>query len=348
MPDIDLSADERVRLDELHALAMTATFYELLGVPTDADSKAVQRAYYELSRTWHPDRFFRRDLGPYTERLEFVFTTMTRAYRTLSDNTARSRYHREMAERGAELGPLKEAAPPPAQQPEQPHGYEVTLERRAAGATTGPTAARGPTSATPNRPTAPPRRAMESRVVTQIREQLRERNERGQRYYETGLADLAAGRASKAASSFHLALQFDPNNAEYKQKLDEAQGKSRTSQLDTLLAQSKAAEDQYNPGLAMALLEKTLEYDPPDAAIWFRVAVHTRDKLHDPRKAVNYLRKAVEKAPDNLEYRLALADVYMELKLQLNAKREYQAVLDRDKKNERARKVLKAMGVLML
>ena len=67
----------------------------MLGVSPDGDAAAVQAAYYQLSRDWHPDRHFRRDLGEYKEKLEYVFVHITKAYKTLSDPDQRRRYERD-------------------------------------------------------------------------------------------------------------------------------------------------------------------------------------------------------------------------------------------------------------
>lgn len=339
MAGLDLSPEEQVKLDELYEVAQAGTYYELLGIEPHDDAKAVQRAYYELSRTWHPDRFFRKNLGAYAERLEFVFTTMTRAYRTLADPANRSRYARELQERGIHLAPAARAQPSaPTSAPLR--GSET---RPAAPETPRARTATTTTTTTP----APPPKKVESKLMQQVREQVRERLDRAKQYHELAMADMAAGRHIKAASALALAAQLDPKNELYKRLLDESKAKSKNNQYELLLAKVKEYDTTMNAAGAMHHLKLALEYDPPDGALWFRVAVHTRDQEKDPRKAVNYLRKAVEKAPDTIEYRLALAELYMELKLELNARREYQAILERDKKNEKARKVLKAMGVLM-
>ena len=96
MSEVGLSPAERTRIDELYELAIAGTYYELLGISPDVDARAVQAAYYELSRSWHPDRFFRKEMGAYRERLETVFASITRAYKTLTDDAARSRYQREL------------------------------------------------------------------------------------------------------------------------------------------------------------------------------------------------------------------------------------------------------------
>ena len=68
------------------------TCWDLLGLygqPTSAD---VKRAYFAMSRRFHPDRFFGRNLGTYKERLERIFKAVKAAYETLADEESRARY----------------------------------------------------------------------------------------------------------------------------------------------------------------------------------------------------------------------------------------------------------------
>ncbi len=95
MSDIALSPEEQASLDQLHTLSEEGTFYELLGVPPDAEREAIQQAFYDLSRQWHPDRFFRKDLGDYEERVEAVFVAITEAWRTLGNDAGRYAYDLE-------------------------------------------------------------------------------------------------------------------------------------------------------------------------------------------------------------------------------------------------------------
>jgi hypothetical protein len=48
-------------------------YHELLGVATGVDAKAVKRAYFQLSKEYHPDRYYRREIGPYAEKLDRIF-----------------------------------------------------------------------------------------------------------------------------------------------------------------------------------------------------------------------------------------------------------------------------------
>ena len=68
------------------ALAYT-DYYEVLGVPRDADQDAIRRAYRKLARTYHPD------LNSDTDA-EDRFKELGEAYEVLSDPEKRERYDR--------------------------------------------------------------------------------------------------------------------------------------------------------------------------------------------------------------------------------------------------------------
>jgi molecular chaperone DnaJ len=61
-------------------------YYEVLGVPKNADERAIKQAYRKLARLYHPD--VTGDDGPATER----FREITQAYETLSDPKRRRSY----------------------------------------------------------------------------------------------------------------------------------------------------------------------------------------------------------------------------------------------------------------
>jgi curved DNA-binding protein len=68
------------------ALAYT-DYYEVLGVPRDADQDAIRRAYRKLARTYHPDLNSDSDA-------EDRFKELGEAYEVLSDPEKRERYDR--------------------------------------------------------------------------------------------------------------------------------------------------------------------------------------------------------------------------------------------------------------
>ncbi|MBW2493432.1 MAG: DnaJ domain-containing protein, partial [Deltaproteobacteria bacterium] len=64
--------------------SLDRSYFELLDVPRDADAKQIKRAYFSLSKVYHPDRYFRANLGEYTLRLEQIFRKLVEAYELLS------------------------------------------------------------------------------------------------------------------------------------------------------------------------------------------------------------------------------------------------------------------------
>ena len=104
-PAIDLPADERAAIDHYHALRQDATHYDLLGLPVDADRRAVRDAYFALSKRFHPDVYFKREIGAYHEKIEGIFRALTRAYDALSNPRQRAAYDKLLSDEGVTSSP---------------------------------------------------------------------------------------------------------------------------------------------------------------------------------------------------------------------------------------------------
>lgn len=61
------------------------TPYEILDLPRNATGSDIKKNYLELSKKFHPDRFFRKKLGHYKEKLDVIFAKIQKAYATLKD-----------------------------------------------------------------------------------------------------------------------------------------------------------------------------------------------------------------------------------------------------------------------
>jgi curved DNA-binding protein CbpA len=73
------------------------THYELLGVGSDATAEEIQQAYFERSRSFHPDLRHRPDLVDCEKELSTVFERLKTAHDTLSDPAARAGYDASLA-----------------------------------------------------------------------------------------------------------------------------------------------------------------------------------------------------------------------------------------------------------
>ena len=332
-----LTDQELQALNRLHKLAKEGNYYGILGVAPGADGSKIQAAYYQLSRDWHPDRHFRRKLGDDAARIECIFVNITKAYKVLSDEDARRRYHRDNkemislarakqhdADREARRKRAREKAAATGE--ERPRRRKRTAEERAA-----------------RERIAQKRADPRARAMKRLREQVKGRSSRARRYFEQGQKDYNAGEISKAVSSLHLAVQFDSENKEYRALYELARSEASSSLSVQYTQAGESAESFQNYKEAMFNYERACEQNPEDGLPHFRLAVLVLKIEQDQRKALTHLRQAATKSPKNVEIRLSLADLYAELGMSLNAKREYQTVLGIDKNNVRARSGLRSV-----
>jgi hypothetical protein len=87
---VDFSSEARLRIEELELRVLEGDPFRLLEVGHDVDRRALRRAYFRLSKEFHPDRYFGRQLGSWRHRLQQVFAALTAAFEELSDETRRA------------------------------------------------------------------------------------------------------------------------------------------------------------------------------------------------------------------------------------------------------------------
>ncbi|MCA9575009.1 MAG: DnaJ domain-containing protein [Polyangiales bacterium] len=78
-------------LDVFYKLG-TADHYDLLEVGRDATKDEIRDSYFALSKEFHPDTAFGKDLGSYKAKMEKIFTAATAAYDVLSRKARRAQY----------------------------------------------------------------------------------------------------------------------------------------------------------------------------------------------------------------------------------------------------------------
>lgn len=89
--------DERQELERFFARLETADdYYEVLGVTRATEVSGIKRAYHQLARSFHPDRFHQEAGTELHARLQTGFARVAQAYETLKDAQARSAYDRRL------------------------------------------------------------------------------------------------------------------------------------------------------------------------------------------------------------------------------------------------------------
>lgn len=90
--DLPLAHNLRIRILEFRRRLPDGTHFDVLEVEPDSDKRSVKRAYFRLSKEFHPDRHYGKDLGPFGDWLHDVFKAVTAAFKVLGDNKKRAEY----------------------------------------------------------------------------------------------------------------------------------------------------------------------------------------------------------------------------------------------------------------
>lgn len=299
--DLPLGAQERILALEAR---LDRPYHEILGVPRTADAKTVKRAYFELSKEFHPDRYFRREIGPFAARLERVFERIVEAYELLSDPTTRAELERSLGE--------------PAATP------AVSVQDTSSSAEAA-------------------RRARTAIHPAQLR-LLAQRKGKAKALFETGMAAFQASRWFEAAASVRLAIAFDPANQSYRESFAGVQRKASEERGRQLTREAGRALELRDHKEALRLYEEALLHRPHDPEGNYEAARLAWLLGEDLKRAKEYASRACELVPENAVYRRTLGQIYGAAGLAANARREFEAALRIDPKDATARAALKALA----
>ena len=274
LPAIDRSTMERVSdLEEARCIEIlewdqrvkqASSLYELFSLPDGADFRSVKREYRLLAMKFHPDKFFRKEIGGYRHRIDDCWKQIQEAYEKLTDPALKAAYDADILSRPS--APRPAAAPPTGSAPAPSSGGQPAKPWMAppaapASATSGGSRPSGtPAAPLPTVPTPEPRQKFESAFERKIRQEVRERVEKSLKCFEQAQVDFKDKKYVAADSNIKLALQFDPKNEDFqkwynqiKPVLEESivAGMLRKGELAELSHDSKVAQESYEHAVAL-------------------------------------------------------------------------------------------------
>ena len=266
---------------------LDGSYFEILGVARDAEERAIKRSYFALSKVFHPDRYFGRDLGPFGARLDVIFKKVALAYELLIDPTTRAEVERTL---GSAHSP----------------GPDATARTPEAG--------------------APPRKLTRRETLERLRRQFRipeeiltERRFKARQFHEASRVACHQHNWKEAASSIRLAIAFDPWTDDYKEEFAGIQAEVNQLRAAELLEASGALGGS-SASEALKLLEEAMGYRPGDAEVHVRAA-RAACELEDFDRAHEYAERACELAPESASYKAVLARVLRRQGLRQKAKK---------------------------
>jgi|CXWL01.1.fsa_nt_gi hypothetical protein len=103
MPAAEKPMEPSITLEDyLERVENAATYYDILGVDSKAETDELKRAYFSLARMFHPDRYH-ADGGETLKRVQNAFTSLAQAHETLKTTESRDVYdyrmRKELADR---------------------------------------------------------------------------------------------------------------------------------------------------------------------------------------------------------------------------------------------------------
>lgn len=325
---IDLKNDQQMAINLAFDGIENKTFYEILLLPRTADEKAIKRSYYRLSKEYHPDKFYRKRLGAYKERLEVIFNKVNEAYRVLSDPEARDDY--DVLVFGKEG---KDAASPT--EATTTVNFVVDAEKlRAAEKSSKQKVTQG----SPRKKKKAPPKFMQN-----FQKQVALRVAKAKRHMKDGQAAVEAGNHQEAASHFQAAMTLDPRNIRAKALYKKSSAQYRNKQADALYKQAQDALLAEDTKRAAELMQKAVDCKPTRGKYYNEFGKLVTEHTLQQRVGLELLRKAVELESRNVDYTLDLAKAYEGLGMPSNAVRAYERVLHLDSRRSEAAKALKRL-----
>jgi curved DNA-binding protein CbpA len=122
--EVALPRERRKQILDLFYRLDMLDYYQVLGVPYDADRKQIRAGYFSLSKAFHPDSMFRKELGSFKAKMTTVFEALTEAYETLGKQQKREEYDAYLRSTRA-IAVAERALSTDAQAPEEEVQVEV-------------------------------------------------------------------------------------------------------------------------------------------------------------------------------------------------------------------------------
>lgn len=320
--EVDLDPQRKAEILALEARLEDEDHFALLGVPRGAEPAEAKRAFYELSKRLHPDRFYGRSIGSFRARIERVYRRLSEAHGTLTDPAKRQAFlaaHPHLARPAATPAPYGGAegsnTPPPAgggratPAPRTAVEEERDAERRAR-------LARHPY-------------LMRAAKLRDVVAQARAHAEKGE--YEAALAELSRLQ------------QADPANREVAALLAEVRKRFEGTRAVRELERGKAALREGDSAAALAAFRLAASLDTHSWEAAFLAAEHLRRQGGDVKEVRLLAQRAAELAPRKPDPRVLLGLVLLETGAKKTAKAHFEAALELDPEHAEARAQLKKL-----
>jgi curved DNA-binding protein CbpA len=329
--DVDLS--QRL-CDEIKTFARQLpemTYYEVLGIERDAEHDEVRRAFFERSKTFHPDRYFTKQLGTYEPLLHEIYKRVVAAHEVLRDAKMRKDYEATLrAEPSFRIGkPSKYLGLPGAEELAAPVPEEAPESE-------APTSGAGRSLRS--------RRGLRSRhtVLADLQARLEVSRRKARGHFLDAKREIEKEDFVRAASLVRMALAFDPREREYHEALADVVPRANAEAAQSARDRGEMLLSREKHEEALGFLEEAFRLVPTDGAL-----AHTISGLllakDDSERALDFARLAVELDEKSAEYRKSLGMLLIDRGEPVEARKELQRAWELDPMDKDVRKALSVL-----
>jgi len=285
----NLTIEERVRAMYLDLESLN--YYELLEIKKTSPSDEVKKAYYQKTKQFHPDKFFRGEDVEVRERLQAIFARINEAYKVLKDKTLRKeydkdlgKYEKETRRDGVKSHPRKAPTPPPKQQIKNPFTDNILKAKRLFEGAVSEIKRKNYASARQNLKIAQSLDPYNKKYPeTLARLSGLENIDQAQNYYQSALEYESNGKHKEAARLYREAMLLDTENPIYY---------TRLARINF--------EKENNAEVAKKLLQKAIDLKPKDPEPYLLLGFVYK-KFGQTAVAISQFEKGLEVAPNNKE-----------------------------------------------
>lgn len=336
--EIALTSEQQQRIDVMFEQLEMSTHYALLGVAPDAVKKDIKAAYFELIAFFHPDKFFRKELGDYKRKLEQIFQRLTEANEVLTRKGPRAEYDQylEARQRTRAMDAVMTSIPPPPPRsvaPAPPRAPVIDMDLPPLSAAEA-TSAAGSSSDSPRSEATPEERSQalarrlaagkavgksiespaapldEAAVAEQLKRMVQSRRSpQITKFVQAGKDALAESAWVSAVNALRIALSMAPDDDEIRALYEEADEKAAAKLADSYESRARYEEKSGDHDSAAQSWERVAnarkEDDKP-----LRRAAECYANTSAPKRGIAPGRAAVLLTPNSVKNRSALAKVY--------------------------------------
>lgn len=302
--EFDIDRNEREKIDKFYNNLDKMNYYQILNISFDAPLRVIKQQFYFFSREFHPDRYFKKNIGEYKNKIEEIYKKIREAYEVLSDNVSKEIYNES-----ASVSVTEKTAVVKSEVKKAEEKIESVKEFR----------------------TSPVLNAITERV------------KKAKSLFEEGMKFYNEGNFHSALNNFKLSVAYDPFNRKYKEMLVKTDEQTKKKKIKIIIEQAEIKDGMGETDEAITLLEEALAGGCDDAIAYHNLAKLYLKKGENLQIAKNYCLKAMELNPKKVDFHLTLGQIYTRAGLVRNARREFEYALSLQPDNQKIKLYLEEL-----